>query len=661
MSHAGMNHRREIDGLRAVAVLPVLFFHAGLPGFSGGFIGVDVFFVISGYLITGLVLADLDAGTFSIARFYERRARRILPALFLVTFCTIPVAWVLMLPDEFRRLGESAGALALFLSNFYFLSKVDYFAPAAELQPLLHTWSLAVEEQFYLFFPPLLAWLSRRGRGVTTAVLGALFAASLLLAVWAGSENAERNFFFTGSRVWELAVGAFCAVAWHARSARPSQVLSLAGLAMIVAAIPLFDRNTQNPGLPTLLPVVGTALVLVRGQRDTLVGALLALRPLVAIGLVSYSAYLWHFPVFALTRLALESAPPPALMAGLVVVSLGLAGASWRLVEQPFRRREPAPLLAHRRDLFRVSAAVMLAWLTFGIAARETEGFAALWRSQHPQQARVLDAIETAQTDVLPSDDGQCAFRAEALNAEVAARLETCRARFGPGIAVLGDSHAIDIFGMATARGGRPGFVFGLAKPACRPAEPRAGCPYEPLAELLEERAGLFSLVIFSQSGAYLMDTGRADLPAQELLVNLAVRAQVPRLPADAALVDRVLAYLSRLGRHQPVVWLGPRVEPQIRLSRFVRHGCDSPWVPRPGTVDLFGNLDRTLAQHSARAGVAYISQIAALNLSFPRDYGNCSALYWSDEDHYSAAGERIFGARADVIGLARQVAGQTP
>ncbi len=653
-----MHHRREIDGLRAVAVLPVLLFHAGFPGFSGGFVGVDVFFVISGYLITGLVLTDLDAGRFSIAQFYERRARRILPALFLVTICTVPVAWALMLPEAFRRFGESAGAMALFLSNFYFLSKVDYFAPAAELQPLLHTWSLAVEEQFYLFFPPLLAWLWPRGRRVTLWVLLVILGASLLFSVWAGGENAERNFFFTGSRVWELAVGAVCAVAGHGRAGAPRQVPALAGIAMIVAAVALFDRTTPNPGLPTLLPVTGTAMVLVWGLRGTIVAAALSLRVPVAIGLVSYSAYLWHFPIFALTRIALDHMPSPGAMAGLVALSLALASLTWWLVEQPFRRREPLPLLPQRRNVFRVSAAVMLGFLGFGLTARQTDGFSGVWRRLHPDQAMTLDMIERARTETLAADDGACAFRVEALTDEVSARLQTCRARFGPGFAVLGDSHAIDVFGMVTAGGGRPAFVFGLAKPACRPAEPRSDCPYDDFASLLDTTPGMFRAVIFSQSGAYLLGTGKADMPAQELLTGLPVQAPVPQLAADVDRIAGLLGYLTRIGDHLPVVWLGPRIEPLIRLPQFVKRGCAVPWVPRPGTEDLFKGLDAQLARASSAAGVPYVSQIAALDLTFPRDYGPCTALYWSDEDHYSAEGERVFGARADLVRLALQAAG---
>ena len=213
-----MHYRQEIDGLRAVAVIPVVLFHAGFEIFSGGYVGVDVFFVISGYLITSILIRELEQGEFSLVRFYERRARRILPALFFMMLVCIPFAWAWMTPSQIEDFGRSLVAVSLFASNILFWRKIDYFAPAAEENPLLHTWSLAVEEQYYMFFPLflLLAW--RFGRTRVFYMIAAIAAASLLFANGAGATMPVANFYLAPTRAWELLAGSLCAFIHFGRS-----------------------------------------------------------------------------------------------------------------------------------------------------------------------------------------------------------------------------------------------------------------------------------------------------------------------------------------------------------------------------------------------------------------------------------------------------------
>lgn len=295
---SALSYRPEVDGLRAVAVMPVILFHAGFSVFSGGFVGVDIFFVISGYLITSIILADLATGTFSFGAFYERRARRILPALFLVTTVTTLFAWQILLPSQFEDFGESIGTMALFLSNHYFQQKVDYFDTAAELQPMLHTWSLSVEEQFYLMFPPLLLALWGLGVRRLWPVLLLIGAASLWAAQHALTISPEFAFFSLPTRAFELIAGALLAVlGLHGMAARGRHWLaegaSLAGLALLAVSVFWLDKGFAWPGFWTLLPVGGTVLVIAFAAPGTLVGRLLSWRPVVLVGLISYSAYLW--------------------------------------------------------------------------------------------------------------------------------------------------------------------------------------------------------------------------------------------------------------------------------------------------------------------------------------------------------------------------------
>ncbi len=339
-----MEYRRDIDGLRALAVVPVVLFHAGVPGFSGGFVGVDVFFVISGYLITLLIAREITEGSFTIAGFYERRVRRIIPALFAVLLVSTVLATRLFLPDQLRDFSKSLVATVLFSSNVFFWREAGYFAAPAAEKPLLHTWSLAVEEQFYIAFPIALLiihkWLGQRW----VAWLAPAALASFALSVWGVIHAPGATFYLAPTRAWELLIGALLALGAIPRPKRryAIELGAIVGLALIAWAVFGLSRETPFPGLNALYPCVGAALLLHAGEasfaglRDR---ACWRHRPLVAIGLISYSLYLWHWPllVFAQYVRVFEL----TLAERLVVVCIaGLAAAlSWRFVERPFRSR----------------------------------------------------------------------------------------------------------------------------------------------------------------------------------------------------------------------------------------------------------------------------------------------------------------------------------
>lgn len=336
------DYRREIDGLRSVAVVPVILFHGGFSVFSGGYVGVDVFFVISGYLITAIIVRDFEAGRFSVLDFYERRVRRILPALFFVVVLCIPVAWKWLFPHELIQFGRSVVAVVLFVSNILFWRETAYFASAAEEKPLLHTWSLAVEEQFYVLFPLLIAISWRWGVARVVFLVGMLAIASVCLAEWASISKPSANFYLLPTRAWEFFVGSLLAFYLVHRSLPPhglAEVGSVVGLALIIFAILAFDESTRFPGFAALVPVLGTVLVILCAHSQTLVGRILGLPPLVGVGLISYSAYLWHQPLFAFARIRSIDHPSALVMGGLALATLFLAWLSWRFVEQPFRNR----------------------------------------------------------------------------------------------------------------------------------------------------------------------------------------------------------------------------------------------------------------------------------------------------------------------------------
>lgn len=371
-----MKYRREIDGLRALAVIPVILFHAGFEIFSGGYVGVDVFFVISGYLIANIIMAEMSAGRFSIVQFYERRARRILPALLLVVTVCIPVAYTFLLPSELKEFGQSLVATMTFSSNILFWSQTGYFEGAAELKPLLHTWSLAVEEQFYLFFPlfMILAW--RWGRARLVFILIVVAIGSLSLAQWGALNKPIAAFFLLPTRAWELLVGVLVAF-YLSRPAQQEVALevcnlaSLFGAGLLLYAIFGFDQRTPFPGLYALLPTAGTALIIVYGGPQTWVGKVLCTPAFVGVGLVSYSAYLWHQPLFAFAKHAGLPSHHAVLYGCLSLLALVLAYGSWRFVEAPFRQGRRIT----RKQIVAFSIAGSGALTMLGAFAHASDGF----------------------------------------------------------------------------------------------------------------------------------------------------------------------------------------------------------------------------------------------------------------------------------------------
>ena len=375
-----MKYRPEIDGLRALAVLPVIFFHAGFQSFAGGYVGVDVFFVISGYLITSLIMSEKQDGEFALGTFYERRVRRILPGLFIVMLACLPFAWLWMLPSDVKELSKSLMAVATFASNILFWREGGYFETPGEFKPLLHTWSLAVEEQYYLLFPVFLLVIWRFWKRGIIVVFAVLALASLAAAQWSSKYHPQGDFYLLPTRGWELLMGAAIAMYFYgagpatlaarAAASRANEAASALGLLLIAYAVIAYDRNIPYPSLYALVPTTGTALVILCANNRTLTGKLLSAPALVGMGLISYSAYLWHQPLFAFARIRSQSALSTPLLLGLSLAAIGCAYLSWRYIEKPFRNRARIG----RTAVF-VSAVSMTAlFILIGLAGYETNG-----------------------------------------------------------------------------------------------------------------------------------------------------------------------------------------------------------------------------------------------------------------------------------------------
>ncbi len=369
-----MQYRKEIDGLRAIAVLPVILFHAGIRGFSGGYVGVDIFFVISGYLITSIILEEKSRSSFSVINFYERRARRILPALSTVLFFTTVTAFILMPADLLKSYSQSLLSVATFFSNVFFYLTSGYFSTRADEKPLLHTWSLAVEEQYYLFFPLMIVLFWSIGKKRLIFLISISAALSLFLSHFLSSSKPIANFYLIFSRAWELFSGSLIAFLSYKKISIPKrrrEALSTLGLFMIFFSILFIDKTTPFPSFYTLIPVIGTCFIIFFSNGDTTTGRFLSSDVLVFIGLLSYSLYLWHQPVFAFIRLKHVGAPPPIHFIVAIVLVFICSFLSWKYIETPFRDKK----LFKRSSIFRFSAASIAVFFVIGLVGYLNEGF----------------------------------------------------------------------------------------------------------------------------------------------------------------------------------------------------------------------------------------------------------------------------------------------
>jgi peptidoglycan/LPS O-acetylase OafA/YrhL len=431
--HALPRYRPDIDGLRALAVLPVVFWHYGVWPFRGGFVGVDVFFVISGFLITSLIHAEMKAGTFSIPYFYERRIRRIFPALFTVLLATVLLAAVLLFPSDLKRYAQSLQATVLFGSNFLFRNLAGYWDVVSDRKPLLHTWSLAVEEQFYLLFPLTLYLLTRAGRKIEIAAIAAILVLSLAANIWAIRATPVSDFFLLPYRAWELMLGSILAVLKlplpNSRVLR--ETIMLTGLAFVAFAVFAYSADTPFPGEAAIVPCLGAALLIYAGAAESAVGRALRLRPVVAVGLISYSLYLWHWPLLVFAKYALFRELTPLETGSLIALSGVCAGLSWRFIEQPFRGRYER---FGRGQIFLFAGAATIVALAMGLAFQMHNG----WPKRFSPDVRSI--FSAAQRDKPPKELG-CIDEPKKLDPDAI----TCT--FGapgakPTFALWGDSHA---------------------------------------------------------------------------------------------------------------------------------------------------------------------------------------------------------------------------
>jgi peptidoglycan/LPS O-acetylase OafA/YrhL len=638
------DYGEDIDWLRAIAVLAVVAFHFEAPAVYGGFVGVDIFFVISGYLITGIIQSEVKSGAFSFAQFYERRVRRLLPALYAMVVLTAIPSFHYLLTSERQEFFRSVAAVVTFTSNFFFWFQTGYFDHAAVEKPLLHTWSLAVEEQFYLALPLLLWALLRfvRGDRVVPAALGALSLASFALCIWLmRTDRSAAAFFMSPPRAWEFLIGGIIAAPGFPllRHVLAQQIAR--GIALVLIAIPVFSLR-QGPGFPgfnALAPCIGAAMFIWSGIGVP-TGKRSRYSPLnVArfFGQISYSLYLWHWPLFTFAlfskaSLVLDATDKIALFALTVLIS----SLSWRFVEQPFRQKTLAPT---RGGMFRISGVatlLLLAGSTFGIVA-----------SQRPSAA---DRV-ALQLEAFNAYDYQPLYRFGSCFAPASGVLDDECLAFAPGktnVLLWGDSLAAHYFhGLTQATDPRLTKILQATQAACMPtfnaaAQGNASC----------------------RSFARAMDAFFADhKPGLVILsADWLEYSRPPRFDGMIADLKQTIATLNAQG--VAVVLFGPAVQfgsrlPSMLMRAHLRH-VDAR--PDDFVLSEIFDLDRKMkAALPAHDGFSYISVVDAIcpERQCPLTIDGGVPLAW-DHAHLTAEGSVYVVSRlAPMLGLKNVIPGQ--
>jgi peptidoglycan/LPS O-acetylase OafA/YrhL len=480
--YAPSAYRTDIEGLRALAVTTVILYHARLFN-PGGFIGVDVFFVISGYLITKIIETDIRHARFTLAAFYQRRIRRIFPALFVMFAISSTFAYVLLFPEELVNFGKSLMASAAFVSNIFFRSQIDYFDVASEQKPLLHVWSLAVEEQFYIFWPLILVALNKKvGEQSKILLCAILFCISLLYSEYLVRHTPSAAFYLLPARAWELALGAILAmsVKFSRLDRAPryaADLASLAGIALICLAILAYDAITPFPGLAALLPCAGAALVIGAGESGTTLGGrLLSLPPIAFMGRISYSLYLWHWPILVFAQLYLARLLRFDEKCWALSLTVLMAYLSWCFVEEPFRNMRIAA--GNAREWIGGGIAAGFAMVCIGALIVTNEGFPGRVQTKILEIAKVRAEAKAFQLS-------PCLMRGA-----VPPPAEGCLlGKPSPGtnydVVLWGDSHAAQLAPALEALGRRLSFTARqITKAGC---EPLPGLRFFPQNEMRQE------------------------------------------------------------------------------------------------------------------------------------------------------------------------------
>ena len=632
-----MNYRNlEIDGLRAISVISVLLYHVELylnktSFFSGGFIGVDIFFVISGYLISSIIINEfLKTKKFSFKKFYENRIRRILPVFFAVIIASSLIAFFYLLPNDLVKFAKSSLYSLGLSSNFYFhYSGQEYWAKSSLYKPLLHFWSLSIEKQFYILFPIFLLVILKFIRKYTLYILIFCISLSLLLAHWLSNVDSSLNFYILITRLWEFLSGSIIAyLKIFSLDKKKNNFLPLFGLFLIFFSIIIFGNDIKNPSLYTLFPIIGSCLILYFSNENELAYKILSFRPLVFIGLISYSLYMWHYPILAFSKISgfFDFSDTNKIKTISLIIILSIL--SYFLIEKPF--------LNKNRNFKFILLNIFFAFLII-----ITFSFYVVYKTGkiYPTNIVLEDIKEkTKFRDECKYSTDKVDFINEIFFKE---EFVKCKKKLKNFVLIIGDSHSINIFNSFSKLTNKNTMIIGLNKDGCRPTKfLNNDCQFLKSLEFIENNKNNIKYIFFTMKGSYfLTNKGRK---------NQITDSRFRELPIDKNQIEYTFNFLKDVRKlYKNLIFLGPHLEPNINLTKnnITRLLKGQKFNDDTTNYDI-DLVDKRLKKLSKFYNIQYVSKIDSINFDFKKDMVVDSKITFFDTDHWSSYGEIYFGKK---------------
>jgi len=634
-----LTYRPEIDGLRAIAVGAVILYHAkitifGQQPFKGGFIGVDIFFVISGYLITSIILKELiTTGSFSFKHFYERRIRRILPVLLFVMLVSLPFAWMLMLPTNFIDFSKSILYSLGFSSNYYFDYTGQVYGDTDGLyKPFLHTWSLSVEEQFYILFPIILLITFKYFREYLIYILTFGFIISLGLAEWTSRNDLSASFYFIHTRMWELLAGSILAyfeiIKGHRNKYKPlNLILPTVGLILIGHSVLFFNTEILHPSFYTLSPIIGICLIIWFSNKDEPVTRILSSKLFVGFGLISYSLYLWHYPIFAFARIG-DVGQLGIIKLLILISTLVLSIVSYFFIEKPARNKKFRFILILKYICMAIFLIILSSLIIIG------------------KQGKLNKLnIKLEKSIISPLFESECKYSSNNINFLIddffKKRFNNCKKKFGEFILILGDSHSIDLFNSISKISNEKIFIVGLNRGGCRPnSKFDSNCHYSNALKFIKKHKENIKFIFFNHKGSYfLTNTGKNKNFSD---------SNFRKLPLENEQIKNTINYLISIKKlKKELIFIGPHLEPNIILSRqkIIDIVINKQSLKDNTNYDLL-IVDKKLKEITNKHNISYVSKIDVLEFDIKKDFIVDNSITFSDTEHWNDYGEVYFGKK---------------
>ena len=639
-----MNYRKEIDGLRAISILPVIFFHFGYPAFSGGYIGVDIFFVISGYLITTFIIKENDRKNFSLIKFYERRARRILPLLLIVLLITTSISYFLFTPTYLDFYYKSVLAALFFYSNFFFWNESGYFETGSDINPIFHTWSLSIEEQYYLIFPLVFLFFIKIFGKKIIILLSATILIGACLSHYLSMFHPSANFYLLPFRIFQISIGVLTAILlnyykFSKFNIFTKNIFSLFGLFLIIVSIFLFNEDTLSPSLFSLIPLIGCSLVILFSNKTTYVYKILSNKILVFVGLLSYGLYLWHVPILTFYKINYSISSSFDYIVILLLTFLTTL-ITWKYIEKPFRNFD----IIKSNFFFNILLLYLMLFLglIFILIFNSEKRISNFEKNLDFKNKKIL--LETYKASKIVGyesmhDDGNCKFWSKNLNDDFLNRFKDCKNKTKQkAIIMLGDSHQMDLYNGISKISDKK-FIVSISRGRCRIHTPNPlgyqGCQFSEIKDFLEQNSKEISTLIYHQSGSFFL-SGSKNLPIKKKHIM------------------KTINYLSTFTDIKNIIWVGPRIEPNIMMN--------FTFTKNFGKHEKFVNynikyVDEQIAEKTLNSNIKYISLVQAINFEFNKDFNVDGKFTYSDYDHWSEFGEFYFTEKVlDYSKLLRKI-----